>query len=281
MSPGATAREADGAWRRTPASRRAGPRRTTSTSGPRAYRAGRVLGHVRRRRHPPGDARVRAICCSCCTQRGGPVVSYLPLPHPSGIAFDRRRGASSTSKSTRNSTGARLVLAGSRRRPTSVPPVRCSTVADPLHALSRRAPRIFDLAMVGGVLHGSGRQERGRPHRRRRRDAREVARARAPRWRAARPELPAAELDRCRADDPRVVLLGVGRRDRAAPPGDADFPVDRRGVVFSGLTRESIARVSRAPIDRLRGVTRCGSTTAATVVGSAATASTSSRGPAA
>jgi hypothetical protein len=190
--------------------------------------------------------------------RGGPVVSYLPLPHPSGIAFDRRRGIVHVA-STRNPNQVHdLVPAVAAPPDVGARPIRLPD--RPLVPVRTPAPARRHVPARPGTRRRRAarqrrRQERDRsPRRRRRRDARVVAaRGRAPRRRAARSELSAAQLDRRRPDDPRVVLFGVGRRDREAPARRRRLPGRPPRRRLLGPTREPIARgLTRPHSARLR-----------------------------
>ncbi len=148
--------------------------------------------------------------------RRGPTVSWLPLPHPNGLAVDPARGIVHVA-STRNPnqlfelapvTG----LIGTRDRARRVAgrpllPVRSRFLPGSLY--------LHDLAMIGGALHanGGGAERRDPLRARRRLDARLVAaidRDRPPP--ALRSQLPAAQLDRRRAD------AGDGRTSRRPRP---------------------------------------------------------------
>jgi len=190
--------------------------------------------------------------------RGGPVVSYLPLPHPSGIAFDRRRGVVHVA-STRNPNQVHdLVPAVAAPPDVGARPIRLPD--RPLVPIRMRllpgATYLHDLAMVGGVLHGNAVGKNA------------VVRidddggATPVWWPRAVERRGGAQLDRnylqlnSIAAGPTIrdsffsaSADAIGRRR----PGDADFPVDRRGVVFSGRTREPIARgLTRPHSARLR-----------------------------
>jgi uncharacterized protein (TIGR03032 family) len=178
---------------------------------------------------------------------GRPRVSHLPLPHPSGLAVDRRRGVVSVA-STRNPNQVYelepvvdALVRGDARAPDldgrPLLPVRSTIHPGALY--------IHDLAYVGGDLHGNSvgqnaivRLPAGGGH--------EVV------W------WPRAVERKGRADLSRnwIQLNSIGAgRDLASSyfsgssewisarrPGHRNFPVDRRGVVFSGATREPIAR---------------------------------------
>jgi len=178
--------------------------------------------------------------------RSGPAVSYLPLPHPSGIAADRRTGA---------------VWIASTRLPNQVyefrPVVGLMPRADmpgagpgenPLVPVSTRfLPGSFylhDLALIGRGLYGAAsgmnavvRLDGSGPVR--------------PLWwprvieRSGRPDFTRNHI--------QLNSIAPGKTLResfysasadsitARKPGDPDYPVDGRGVVFSGTSRQPIA----------------------------------------
>jgi len=170
---------------------------------------------------------------------GRPLMTFLPLPHPSGLAVDIPRGLVHLA-STRNPNQV-LELAPATRRGV-VPerpllPVRSRFLPGSLY--------LHDLALVGGALHGNAvgqnavvRLEREAPFERV--------------WWPRSIETKSGPLFG------RNVLqlnsIAAGRTLEAsfftasveAPsnrrPGHRNFPVDRRGVVFSGETREPVAR---------------------------------------
>ncbi|HXJ32672.1 MAG TPA: DUF4915 domain-containing protein [Candidatus Eisenbacteria bacterium] len=190
--------------------------------------------------------------------RRGPVVSYLPLPHPSGIAVDRRRGVVHVA-STRNPNQVHDLVPA-----VAAPPVvgaRAERLAGrPLVPVRTRVlpggTYLHDLALVGGRLHGNavGRNAVVRI------DDDGTA---TPVWwprcveRRGRPRLDRNYL--------QLNSIAAGRTVRGSyfsastdaigrlRPGHLDFPVDRRGVVFSGATREPVVRgLTRPHSARLR-----------------------------
>jgi uncharacterized protein (TIGR03032 family) len=175
----------------------------------------------------------------------GGVISYLPMPHPSGLAVDRRRG---------------IVHLASTRNPNQIidlRPVRgllarqdVTAAAPPTNPLtpvrSRFLPGclyLHDLAMIGGQLHGNavgqnavvrldddgghervwwpksiesgGKQAFGRNYL----QLNSIA---------AGADLAGSFFS---ASTPKI---GARR------PGQRNFPVDGRGVIFSGATRQPI-----------------------------------------
>ncbi|MBK8598436.1 MAG: DUF4915 domain-containing protein [Holophagales bacterium] len=180
---------------------------------------------------------------------GGPETTALTLPHPSGIAADLPRGR---------------VHVASTRNPNQLYELRPATgllPRDELRAPDRPVPPILvpvrtrlhpgclylhDLAMVGGRLHGNAvgmnavvRLDDG-------------AGAATPVWWPRSIETPGGplfsrnvlQLNSIAAGDrlSSSFFTASGDRPSARRPGQRHYPVDRRGVVFSGRTRDVIAR---------------------------------------
>ncbi|HTD51464.1 MAG TPA: DUF4915 domain-containing protein [Thermoanaerobaculia bacterium] len=180
---------------------------------------------------------------------GRPRVTYWPMPHPSGLAIDRKRGA---------------VYVASTRSPNQV--YRFATVAPAPPALprGRRTPPsdhlvlapisssiypgslyLHDLAIIGGKLHGNAvgqnsvvaLEDNGRYRR--------VWWPRCVDTRAG----PITSRNHLQLNS---IAAGRTLRDSyfsastdvvsARRPGQKNFAVDGRGVIFSGRTREPIAR---------------------------------------
>ena len=189
--------------------------------------------------------------------RGAPLVSYLPLPHPSGIAVDRRRNVVHVA-STRNpnqiydlvpvsETLPRFDVRHGRMRPTLMP-ARARMFPGSLY--------MHDLAFVGNQLHANAVGHNA------------VVRI-------GESGFDYAWWPRCVERAGGVLVeqnhlqlnsIAAGRSLRASyfssstdrisrlRPGNPKFPVDRRGVVFSGATREPIAfGLTRPHSARLRG----------------------------
>lgn len=163
-------------------------------------------------------------------------ITYLRLPHPSGIAYDAARGRLSVA-STRNPN--QLVefvpVSGAGRRGVLVP------------SRSWYLPGcsyLHDLALIGGRLHANavGRNavveidERGA----------------TPVWwpsSVERDGVPVADrnliqLNSIAAGDDLAssFFTASGERPGRYRPGHLKYPVNRRGVVFSGATREPVVR---------------------------------------
>jgi uncharacterized protein (TIGR03032 family) len=177
----------------------------------------------------------------------GPRVTHLPLPHPSGIAFDPKRRVVHVA-STRNPNQlfelapARATRGPGESKARPLPrrplvPVRSHVLPGGLY--------MHDLAMIGGTLHANA-----------------VARNCVVRFDASggyRPVWWPRALDRLGAarftrNHLQLNSIAAGPTLRAsyfsasidAPatrrPGHRNFSVDGRGVVFSGATREPIVR---------------------------------------
>jgi uncharacterized protein (TIGR03032 family) len=198
---------------------------------------------------------------------GRPAISYLPLPHPSGLAVDRRRNVVHVG-STRNPNQIYDLVPvtdllprfdmrmAAVKRPTLVP-VGATMLPGSLY--------LHDLAFVGGRLHANasghnavvriadgGGRHLGR-------DAGfEYA------WWPRCAETTSGvliqqnhlQLNSIAAGATLAASYFSASTDRISRrrPGHANFPVDRRGVVFSGATREPMASgLTRPHSARLRG----------------------------
>lgn len=183
---------------------------------------------------------------------GQPRVSFLRIPHPSGLAIDRRRGVVHLA-STRNPNQIfELAPARGLLERDDVRLSRADRREAALRPLLPLRSRLFpgslylhDLALVGGVLHGNA-----------------VGHNAVVRF-GANGGYERAWWPRC-IESPRGPVFGrnylqlnsiaagknlrssffTASADRisARRPGQRNFPVDGRGVVFSGRTREPVAR---------------------------------------
>jgi uncharacterized protein (TIGR03032 family) len=179
--------------------------------------------------------------------KGMPAISLLSLPHPSGIVFDPARGEVHIA-STRNPNAVYTL------RPAAGLLARSDLqdIGDPGRPLMPVAARflpgssyLHDLAMIGGRLHASSAGSNAvivlpsdqPPH---------------PVWWPAcieGPDGPAfgrnhLQLNGIAAGSSPAESFFTASAESivAMPPGDVDFPVDRRGVVFSGRSREPVVR---------------------------------------
>lgn len=187
----------------------------------------------------------------------GPRQSFMSLPHPSGLAFDARTERLHVA-STRNPNQL-FVLAptdGMGMNGDSTPlgdrplaPLSASFLPGRLY--------LHDLALIGGALYGNavglnavvrlaGPGERG------------VA------WwpraveRDARPDMSHnyLQLNSIAAGEDLSSSFFSASADKPSRrrPGHQNFPVDRRGVIFSGATREPVVRgLTRPHSARLHG----------------------------
>ncbi|MEP6993842.1 MAG: DUF4915 domain-containing protein [Acidobacteriota bacterium] len=176
----------------------------------------------------------------------GPSITYWPLPHPSGIALDVKRNILYVA-STRSpnqlyefAPAAGLIA----RRDRHIRPIDGRPL---LPARARFLPGclyLHDLAMIGTILHGCSVGQNAIV---RLRDAEPVRPVWWPRCVEVRrrPEL--------RRNHIQLNSIAAGRNLRASyftassdristrRPGHPNYPVDRRGVLFSGATREPVA----------------------------------------
>jgi len=165
---------------------------------------------------------------------GRPLATFLRLPHPSGLVYDRERRVLHLA-STRNPNQI-LALAPVAGRSTLVP------------VSARFYPGrtyLHDLALIGGVLHANavGQNVVVRV---------EPTGGLTPAWwprcvevsRRPLVERNHIQLNSIAAGKSLAESFFTASTDEIGPrkPGHRDFPVDGRGVVFSGRTREPIAR---------------------------------------
>ena len=182
------------------------------------------------------------------TMEGGkPRLSFMPMPHPSGIAIDRRRD---------------LLFVASTRNPNQVFTLRPAAGPMPRSDARRRADLpgtlmpvssafypgclyLHDLALVSGRLHGNAVGQNA--------IATLDSDGRAPLvwWprcieRSSRPSVHRnhLQLNSIAAGSTLRSSFFSASTDRMGrfKPGDLRFEVDRRGVIFSGATREPVIR---------------------------------------
>jgi uncharacterized protein (TIGR03032 family) len=173
------------------------------------------------------------LCVGLGLREGKPWVTALRLPHPSGLAVDLERPTVHVA-ATRNPNQI-LELAPARAADRPLLPVRSRFFPGRLY--------LHDLALVGGVLHGNAVGEN--------------AVVRLDGERHERVWWPSAIERRGRPDFTRNYLqlnsIAAGESIKgsyftasadaiaARRPGHRNFPVDRRGVLYSGASREPIA----------------------------------------
>lgn len=176
---------------------------------------------------------------------GKPLATYMRLPHPSGLVYDRTKRAVHLA-STRNPNQIfqlRPVVGLSRRRDVELD----SLPGRPLVPLRSHfypgSTYLHDLALIGGRLHANAVGENAVV----RVDDGGLARVFWPRCieRRGRPHFDQNYIQL------NSIAAGKTIRDSfftasadamtARRPGHRDFRVDGRGVVFSGATREPVA----------------------------------------
>lgn len=178
---------------------------------------------------------------------GKPRLSYLVLPHPSGLAFDRTRGVVHAA-STRNPNqiyDLRPVTRLMRRRDVDL----AAVTGRPLIPVRTRflpgSLYIHDLALVGGRLHVTAVGENAVVQ------VLEDGRRKRVWWpRCIERSSKSQPIFECNHLQLNSIAAGDGLRDSffsasAAEvtrrrPGQRNFPVDGRGVIFSGATREPV-----------------------------------------
>ncbi len=190
---------------------------------------------------------------------GHPHVSYLRLPHPSGLAADRARGVVHVA-STRNPN--QLYELGSVDQLVArqdIPPTPLE--GRPLVPLrSRFLPGslyLHDLALVGGALHANAVGHNAVVRFDAQGDYQYVWWPRCIET-AAGPAFQQnyIQLNSIAAGDDLATSYFSASAETLSRrrPGHRNFPVDRRGVIFSGATREPIARgLTRPHSARLAG----------------------------
>lgn len=187
-----------------------------------------------------------AIALSC--SRGRPRMTYIEVPHPSGIAVDRRTGRVWMA-STRNPNQViefRLVREGIRGKGSSRSFSARATLVPAQTWFMPGATYLHELAMIGGRLYGNAvgmnavvrLDPSGEP---------------LPVW---WPACIDGSRDKPRFENNYLQLNSIAagktlrssfftasaERIGARRPGHQNFPVDGRGVVFSGKTREPMCR---------------------------------------
>lgn len=180
-------------------------------------------------------------------QGGAPLATYMRIPHPSGLVYDRKR---------------RIVYLASTRNPNQIfelRPVtgflrradveRRSHTGRPLVPVSAHfypgSTYLHDLSLVGGKLHANAVGENAVVHVTADGSLRRVFWPRCIE-RAGRPQFDQnyIQLNSIAAGATIRQSFFSASADAITErrPGHRDFPVDGRGVIFSGATREPIAR---------------------------------------
>ena len=179
-------------------------------------------------------------------EQGRPRLSFLPLPHPSGLAVDHPQGEVYAA-STRNPNQVFAFRPAAGLLPRGDLSAKCLD-SRPLVPVSSSvfpgSAYLHDLAIVGGVLHGNAvamnavarLDDAGTPH---------------PVWwprcveRDGPPDFTRnhLQLNGIAAGPTLEASFFTASADRitARKPGHLNWPVDRRGVLFSGQSREPVA----------------------------------------
>lgn len=179
---------------------------------------------------------------------GAPAVSFMRLPHPSGLVADRERGVvhlASTRNPNQVFTLAPVTAAHAR---ADAPAPDAALATKPLLPVATRfypgSLYLHDLALIGGELHGNAVGENAvvRLHA----DGgcervwwpRAIERDGAPDFTRNHLQLNSIAAG---ADLARSAFSASSAQVSARRPGHRNYPVDRRGVIFGGATREPIA----------------------------------------
>ena len=187
------------------------------------------------------------LVVALAVRRGRPRVSYLRLPHPSGIAVDPERQRVHVA-STRNPNMifdlapcrgfvSRRGAAAPRELETALLPVRCRYLPGALyiHDLARIGKRLFANAVALNAVVEIGENGSFRPVW----WPRSIERKAGPRFDRNYLQLNSIATGRTIADS---FFTASAESPLSRRPGDPRFPVDGRGVVFSGRTRGVVAR---------------------------------------
>jgi uncharacterized protein (TIGR03032 family) len=201
------------------------------------------------------------LLAMCVNDAAEPVVSMMRLPHPSGLTIDRTRGIVHVA-ATRNpnqifdlvpSQGCmqRLDMEGEPDRANVLLPIRTRFLPGCLY--------IHDLAMIGTDLYANSVGQNAIVHL-----AASGAHTRV--WWPKCVETDKGpivgrnhlQLNSIAAGDTLEGSFFSASTDEVTDvrPGDPTFPVDRRGVVFSGQSREPIARGLTRPHSARQYATR-------------------------
>lgn len=180
----------------------------------------------------------------------GPGVSFMPMPHPSGIAVDRRGGRVFVA-STRNPNQLYEFRPAAGLLPRRDVPGSASAAAVPPRPLMPVGTRIYpgclrlhDVAMIGRTLHANAVGQNA--------VVRLVDGDATPVWwpgsieRRGVPDMRQnwLQLNSIAAGSTlrTSYFTASGARIGRRRPGDPRYPVDRRGVIFSGATRDVVTR---------------------------------------
>ncbi len=179
--------------------------------------------------------------------RDGPHASFFPLPHPSGIAVDRRSTAVYVASTRNPNQVVRFEAAGRplRRRDLPAEPLSGSPLLPVRTVYYPGSLYLHDLAMIDGNLHGTAT---GHNTVVRLNDNGQHEAVWWPRCveRRGRPitDRNLLQLNTVAAGETLARSFVGASTDRlsARRPGHRNFAVDRRGVLFDGATRETLVR---------------------------------------
>ena len=187
------------------------------------------------------------LVIALCATESGPKISYLPLPHPSGLVVDRRRKIVHIA-STRNPNQIyelRPVSRALERQDVKVVAPEERTLVPVRSQFLPGCLYLHDLALIGGELHANSVGQNA------------IVRisAAGQHQRVWWPQCiailgPAGfgrnhlQLKSIAAGKSLAESFFSASADSVSKlkPGHPDFPVDKRGVIFSGHTEEAIVR---------------------------------------
>jgi len=165
----------------------------------------------------------------------GPAITYLPLPHPSGLAIDKKRRAVYLASTRNPNQIIDLIPAKGVRNERPLVPVRSRFLPGRMY--------LHDLAVIEGKLYATAVGENsivqilddGRCKRVWWPKA--IERGSGPRF-----DQNYLQLNSIAAGATVSKSFFTASTDRISTrrPGHQNFPVDKRGVIFSGATREPL-----------------------------------------
>ena len=165
----------------------------------------------------------------------GPAITYLPLPHPSGLAIDKKRRAVYLASTRNPNQIIDLIPAKGVRNERPLVPVRSRFLPGRMY--------LHDLAVIEGKLYATAVGENsivqilddGRCKRVWWPKA--IERGSGPRF-----DQNYLQLNSIAAGPSLSKSFFTASTDRISTrrPGHQNFPVDKRGVIFSGATREPL-----------------------------------------
>ena len=187
------------------------------------------------------------LVMAMCVTEEKPSVTFLPMPHPSGLAIDRKRSVVYLA-STRNPNQ----VFNLKRLSTQIPRLdvaRAECLGYPLVPVSSRffpgCLYLHDLALVGGELHANAVGQNAVIRISRDGDLRRV-------WWPSCIETSSGpvfgqnqlQLNSIAAGPSLTESFFSASTDSVSRlrPGDRYFPIDKRGVIFSGKTRAPVVR---------------------------------------